>query len=201
MPVAKAKIKLTNHQEALFNSLNSKLQQETAIAFIRDGYENQTRAYLSACESLNKKPSKNPETSASEILSYPKVIDFLDSIRIEVAENVKVDAEWLLGRLKQIDELDIIDIMNDDLSAFKKLSEWPKIWRTSISGLDIMTISGVDDVEQIVKKLKWPDKVKNLEMIGRHVSVKAWDKEEKKEENKDTTIVLNFTDAVKPDAD
>ena len=170
---------LTKEQEALFKEIASKLQQETALAFIRNGYENQTAAYISACETLSKKQSSNPATSASEILNYPNVIRFLDSVRIKAAEEVNIDAAWLLGELKAIHSLDISDIMNDDLSAFKKLSEWPKVWRTSISGLDIMTISGEDDVEQIVKKIKWPDKVKNLEMIGRHVSVKAWDKEDK----------------------
>jgi len=193
-------INLTDEQQSLFNAITSKLRQETALAFIRGGYDNQTQAYLSACKALNKKPSNRPETSAYEILSYPEVNGFIDSIKEKAAEGVNIDAKWLLGRLKQIDELDIIDIMNDDLSAFKKLSEWPKIWRTSISGLDIMTISGSEDVEQVIKKLKWPDKVKNLEMIGRHVSVKAWDKEERKEAATGD-IVINFTDAVAPSDD
>jgi len=191
-------INLTDKQQSLFNAITSKLRQETALAFIRGGYTNQTQAYLAACEELNKKPSNRPETSAYEILTYPEVSGFIDSIKEKAAEGVNIDAKWLLGELKAIHSLDIADIMNDELTAFKKLSEWPKIWRTSISGVDIMTMSSEESVEQIVKKIKWPDKVKNLEMIGRHVNVKAWDKEELKE-NKDTTIVLNFTDAAKPD--
>lgn len=170
-------LKLTKEQEVLFEAIESKLRQETVLSFIRGGYLNQTAAYLSACESLSKTPSKNPETSASEILSYPNVIDFMDSIKVKVARSVNIDAAWLLNELKLIHSLDIIDIMNDDLTAFKGLSEWPKIWRTSISGIDVMAINSGDNIEQIVKKIKWPDKVKNLEMIGRHVSVKAWDKE------------------------
>ena len=193
-------LKLTESQKELFNALPRRLQQETALEFIRNGYDNKADAYRKACETLRMKPSKNHSTSGSEILSNPKVTGFIDSVKEIVSDSVNIDAKWLLGRLKEIDELDVIDILNDDMSAFKKLSEWPKIWRTSISGLDIATISGGDDVEQTIKKLKWPDKVKNLEMIGRHVSVKAWDKEEKKED-RDTSITINLVDAKKPDAD
>lgn len=32
----------------------------------------------------------------------------------------------------------------------------------------------VEDVEHILKKVKWPDKVKNLELIGKHVDVNAF---------------------------
>jgi len=91
----------------------------------------------------------------------------------------------------------VLDIMLDDLTGFKGLSEWPKVWRTSLSGVDIMQMGGGDNVEAVIKKIKWPDKVKNLEMIGRHVSVKAWDKEEIKDQ--DTEIHIHITDAVKPE--
>lgn len=170
-------MKLTKQQEVLFNALSSRLQQETALAFIGNGYENQKQSYLEACRILSKKPSKNPEVSGSEIINSPNVLAFIESVKVKAAESVNIDAAWVLSELKAIHSLDILDIMSEDLSAFKALSEWPKIWRTSISGIDIMAISGGDNVEQVIKKIKWPDKVKNLEMIGRHVSVKAWDKE------------------------
>lgn len=179
-----ADLKLTKEQELLFNEMTSKLQQEVALAFIKNGYENKKKSYLDGCENANKKPSKNPETSGCEILGYPNVIAFVDSVRVTVAESVNIDANYVLSRLKEIDELDILDILDDALSAFKPLSQWPKSWRTSISGIDLASIMSGDNIETVVKKIKWPDKVKNLEMIGRHVSVKAWDKEE--ETNIDT---------------
>ena len=86
----------------------------------------------------------------------------------------------LLKILLVDDELDILDIMLDDLSGFKVLSEWPKSWRTSISGIDLQSImaGGDEPIETLVKKIKWPDKTKNLELIGRHVNVRAWEKEQ-----------------------
>ena len=38
------------------------------------------------------------------------------------------------------------------------------------------TIMNMDEksIETILKKIKWPDKVKNLELIGKHVDVNAF---------------------------
>ena len=87
----------------------------------------------------------------------------------------------------EVSWLDILDIMLEDHTGFRRLSEWPKAWRTSISGIDLMAITNSDNVEATVQKIKWPDKTKNRELIGRHVNVKAWDKEEQK-----TTITNNI---------
>lgn len=171
--------KLNKSQSELLSKIESELRRESALAYIKNGYSNKTQAYLDACKSLGKKPSKNPDVSAAEILNYPSVTDFINSFKADVAERAKTDAEYVLRRLREIDELDIVDIMKDDLSDFKPLSEWPKSWRTSINGLDLQTIAarGDDDIESVVKKIKWPDKTKNLELIGRHVNVGAWNGE------------------------
>ena len=169
--------KLTPEQEELLAAIPQELRRETALAFVARGYDNQKQSYLDACRNTGRKPSKNPEVSACEILRNANVQRFLNSLKISSAEATKTNAEYVLRRLREIDELDIIDIVTDDLSAFRPLSEWPKCWRISISGFDLSTIASGDDIETVIKKIKWPDKVKNLEMIGRHVEVKAWDKE------------------------
>ena len=66
--------------------------------------------------------------------------------------------------------------VNDD-GRLKPIREWPKIWRTTLSGFDLSsTIMNMneDSIETILKKIKWPDKVKNLELIGKHVDVNAF---------------------------
>jgi len=123
-----------------------------------------------------------PESSAGSIgaenLTKHAIQQRLTELKKERGFATKTDAEYVLRRLREIDDLDIIDILNDDLTAFKPLSEWPQTWRKSISGFDLQAIISDDELPAIVRKVKWPDKVKNLEMIGRHVEVKAWDKEE-----------------------
>ena len=123
---------------------------------------------------------KTARQQASILLTYPNVKKRISELKGERSDKTKIDAEYVLSRLKQIDELDIIDIVKDDMSGFRPLSEWPKEWRTSISGLDMKRMIQAGEeapIETIVEKIKWPDKVKNLEMIGRHVEVKAWEKE------------------------
>ena len=107
----------------------------------------------------------------------------LQAVKMEVAEKeFRIDAGYVLRRFKEIDDLDIMDIIEDDMSSFKPLNEWPKVWRTSISGVDIKKIiQGKDEpIEMVIEKIKWPDKLRNLELLGKHISVNAFAKEEEK---------------------
>ena len=120
---------------------------------------------------------KTAEVQASRLLISVKVKERLAELLESRNKEVKVDAEYVLKRLKEIDELDITDILDENLEHFKPLTEWPKAWRISISGFDLMTIrskSDSDDMESFIKKIKWPDKTKNLELLGKHVNVSAF---------------------------
>ena len=108
-------------------------------------------------------------------------------ILIEVArlveernKRLQIDADYVLQRLIEVDQLDVLDIIEDD-GEVKPLSEWPKSWRTLISGIDVSEIFegyGRDrSMTGLLKKIKWPDKTKNLEMLGKHIDVRAWEKE------------------------
>lgn len=97
-----ANAKLTDKQKELFNLITSALRQQTAVNYIASGYENGTNAYLKACKKLKRKPSKNPETSASEILSYPNVRVFIDSVKLVAAQDVRIDAAWVLKNAKRV---------------------------------------------------------------------------------------------------
>ena len=73
--------------------------------------------------------------------------------------------------------MDFADILNDD-GSLKFVRDWPKTWRTLISGFDIteMYRSKDDDsaAVSILKKIKWPDKIRNLELLGKCASVQAF---------------------------
>lgn len=72
--------------------------------------------------------------------------------------------------------MDVLDILNDD-GGLKVVHEWLKVWHTILSGLDILTtITNFDEtkMENILKKIKWPDKVRNLELLGNHIAVQAF---------------------------
>ncbi len=96
---------------------------------------------------------------------------------LERSKRTEIDSDYVLTRMGEIDQLDMIDIL-DEAGNFLPIRQWPRVWRISISGFDVSTVGKGDEVE-FIKKIKWPDKVKNLEMIGKHVQIGAWgDKED-----------------------
>ena len=94
-------------------------------------------------------------------------------LRINVIQRAEIDASYVLRRLVEIDEMDVADILNADCSLLP-ISEWPKVWRQYLSGMDILEIGSSDNPIGVLKKIKWPDKLKNLELLGKHLQVGAF---------------------------
>ena len=115
---------------------------------------------------------KTADRMAYELLKKPEIQAFVLQSKAERVEEVKIDANYVLKRLIEIDEMDVADIL-DDGGDFLPIKQWPKTWRTTLSGLDIAIINS-GDTETILKKIKWPDKVKNLELLGKHIGVGAF---------------------------
>ncbi|MFH2815283.1 terminase small subunit [Enterobacter ludwigii] len=145
--------------------------------------ENQTQAAINAGFSPNTAAVK-----ASNMMRDERIQKRIAELMEERNKRNRVSADYVLMRLVEIDQMDVLDILNDD-GGMKPIAEWPKVWRTSLSAMDIATIKttqaslqkengeadlSVEDVEHILKKVKWPDKVKNLELIGKHVDVNAF---------------------------
>ncbi|ECD1688536.1 terminase small subunit [Salmonella enterica subsp. enterica serovar Newport] len=133
--------------------------------------ENQTQAAINAGFSPNTAAVK-----ASVMMRDERIQKRIAELMEERNKRLRVSADYVLLRLVEIDQMDVIDILNDD-GTMKPIREWPKIWRTTLSGFDLSsTIMNMDEtsIETILKKIKWPDKVKNLELIGKHVDVNAF---------------------------
>lgn len=111
------------------------------------------------------------------LLSNPKVAAYIKAAIEARSERTQIDADYVLNRLVEIDQMDVLDIMDEDMSL-KAVSEWPPVWRRYLSGFDVAEMfegRGEDrDVVGILKKIKWPDKVRNLELLGKHVGVQAF---------------------------
>ena len=117
--------------------------------------------------------AKTANRIATENLSKPDIKRRIEELKQQRQEVIGVDAYYVLQRLIDIDQMDARDILNDDGSV-KPIYDWPDVWRQSISGVDLMEISNSENVAATLKKIKWPDKIKNLELLGRHVSVAAF---------------------------
>uniref|UniRef100_A0A3B0LXG7 Terminase small subunit n=1 Tax=Arsenophonus endosymbiont of Trialeurodes vaporariorum TaxID=235567 RepID=A0A3B0LXG7_9GAMM len=124
-------------------------------AAIRAGYSEKTAKDI-ACQNLAK-------------LNIQKRIQTLMEER---KNRIEVNADYVLKRLVDIDQMDVLDIITES-GDLRPIKDWPKVWRTTFSVFDIAAIR-VDGAEALLKKIKWPDKIKNLELLGKHFSVQAF---------------------------
>lgn len=112
-----------------------------------------------------------------ENLKKPQIAQAIKAAMESRNKRAQIDADYVLRRLVEIDQMDVADILTDDMSV-KPLNEWPKVWRQYLAGFDVSELfEGVGKEREFVgflKKLKWPDKVKNLELLGKHVNVNAF---------------------------
>lgn len=127
-----------------------------------------------------RKAGYSPPSSgqtAYRLLNDPLCQAYIGKLRKERNDRLQVDSDYVLQRLYDMDQMDIIDILNDDMSL-KPLSEWPKVWRQALNGVEIADLyEGEGDSRKIMgalKKIKWTDRLKNLELLGKHVDVGAF---------------------------
>lgn len=122
---------------------------------------------------------KEPEKLGSEILRFPEVQAYLDELRAEREQEVGIDANWVLKKLKLLAEFNIRKFIRQDEhgNAVYDFSDattedWYCIGEYTV---DVISKGKGDDVYEVERvKLKAVDKLKALELAGRHVNVKAF---------------------------
>jgi phage terminase small subunit len=140
-----------------------------------------TDAYIAGFPHNAKKNRQILGTRSHELFKRQRVIDRVAELSLEkekvAKEQFQIDAAYVLERLADIDRMDVLDILEDD-GSLKPVREWPLIWRQFVSQFEVDEIFAGrgDDKLQVglLKKIKWPDKIRNLELLGKHVSVSAF---------------------------
>lgn len=115
---------------------------------------------------------KTAHEQASRLLAHVNVKKRIQVLMEARKKRIEVNADYVLKRLVDIDQMDVVDILNES-GDLKPIKAWPKVWRTTLSGLDIAAIR-LEGAEALLKKIKWPDKIKNLELLGKHIAVQAF---------------------------
>ena len=141
----------------------------------------QSAAFREAYPHSVKWKDASVHSRASKLFKLAKVqsrVSELQAMAAKVAdEKFKIDAEYVLRRHHEIDTMDVADILDKD-GHILPIREWPRVWRQTLSGMDVAELwdgKGEDrDMVGILKKIKWPDKVKNLELLGKHRAVCAY---------------------------
>jgi phage terminase small subunit len=120
---------------------------------------------------------KTAYSIGQENLNKPEIAAAVAAALAERTERTRIDADYVLKRLVEIDQMDVLDIMDDGM-RLKPVPAWPPVWRRYLSGFDVAEMfDGRGDDRELVgilKKIKWPDKVRNLELLGKHVGVQAF---------------------------
>lgn len=118
--------------------------------------------------------AKTAQEQSSRLLSNAMV---QDAIKIQIEARSKrtgVDADWLLLRLAQEAQADMADLY-DDAGNLKPVKDWPLIWRQGlVAGVDVIRRQNGDDDPVVIDKIKISDRIKRLELIGRHIDVQAF---------------------------
>ena len=115
---------------------------------------------------------KTSKDMGCQNLAKPNINEYIAKLMQERTERVQIDADWVLLSAKKVFDrcMQQEDVTDRDGGSTGE-------WKFEHSGAN-----------------------KALEIIGKHVKVRAFEKEEKKED-RDTSITINLVDAKKPDAD
>jgi len=146
--------KLTDRQELFCREYLADLNATQAV--IRAGYSPRNAGYC-----------------GSRLLSNPAVKKRIAGLMDQRNEVLNMTSDYVLKRLEEIDKLDIADIFDDEGNLIA-VSDWPPAWRTSVSSIEVTMTRSAGESVPSVKKVKIPDKLKNLELLGKHTNVSAF---------------------------
>ncbi len=107
-------------------------------------------------------------------------------------ERVKVDADWVLTRLTEMFEADAADIVYPGTETLRPIHEWPEIWRKMTTAIETKELyDNMGELKGYIKKMKTVDKLKAIELIGKHIDVGAFTEKLQISTDKDLIEQLN----------
>jgi phage terminase small subunit len=155
------------------------LNPNATQAAIKAGYSQNTAKEI-GCENLTK----------------PNVAIAIIEAQQARSERTQIDADWLLRRLATEVDADLADIYDEVTGALKPMHLWPKIWRQGlVAGVDVQQqfayVDGDKVPDGVITKIKISDRAKRLEMVGKHIGVKAFEDRVSTDHTGTISIVLS----------
>lgn len=140
-------------------------------AYLKD--PNATKAAIEAGYS-----KKTARSQGQRLLTNVDIAKRIATAREERADRLQIDADFVLQRLVEEATADLADLYGEN-GALKPISEWPQVWRQGlVSGIDVEQQYSYVDGDQVpdgvVTKVRLSDRIKRLELIGKHVDVQAF---------------------------
>lgn len=123
--------------------------------------------------------AKRADVAASQLMARDPVAKRISELRTRRLAAIEFNATEVLARLIAQVRADLSDIY-DGRGALKPVWEWPDVWRTGlVAGIETVEEYDEDDdgnrvLTGYIKKVKISDRVKILELAGRHADIRAW---------------------------
>jgi len=118
--------------------------------------------------------AKTAEQQAYQLIQKTSVQARIEASQKARSSRTEIDADWVLTRLAAEANADLADLI-DSNGAVKPVEQWPTIWRQGlVSGFEVNenTVDGVKMGQ--TTKIKLSDRIKRIELIGKHVNVQAF---------------------------
>ena len=80
--------------------------------------------------------AKNANVLGAQNLSKINIQNRISDLKSQRNKQINIDAAYVLNRLIEIDQMDVLDILSNDMSI-KPVSQWPASWRRYLSGFDL----------------------------------------------------------------
>lgn len=121
---------------------------------------------------------KTANEQGAQLLGKAHVREAIDAGKVKRSDKLDVDAGFVLQRLVEEANADLADLYNE-AGDIKPIAEWPEVWRRGlVPGVEVEALFdgfGKNRVQiGVVRKIKLSDRVRRLELIGKHVSVMAF---------------------------
>jgi len=134
---------------------------------------------------------KSAKQQGTENLAKPSLMAVVNKEIEKRNKQCEIDADYVLKRLVNELEADLGDLYNDK-GGIKGIHDWPLIWRQGlVGGMEIKQDFVYEDGQRVpdgvTVKMKLSERVKRLELLGRHVKVQAF--KDKVEVEVDGTLV------------
>ncbi|WP_026613082.1 terminase small subunit [Ensifer aridi] len=114
--------------------------------------------------------AKTAKQQGNRLLTNVDVQKAIADAQYKRAVKTETDAAFVLKRLAEEVMADIADLYGEN-GSIKPVKEWPLIWRQGL-------VSGVKVAEEgdgvVVREIKLSDRIKRLELLGKHISVNAF---------------------------
>jgi len=169
----KTKRKSSKHQSSLIDDVDLLTPKQRVFAdrYLANNF-NATEAYISAFGAGKSKAAS--AVSASKLLKNAKVARYISQKQDDISQDSAIDAKRVLQEIAKIAFLDPRKLLNSDGSV-KQISELDDDAAASIAGFEVCELFDGQGEQKhaygLSKKVKQADKLRALEMLGKHLKL------------------------------